>query len=143
MAVMKAPTAMLATAGEWQLVRKVGEGASSVVYEGKRGTVVAAVKVLQPGFGLEEAALLAHLGRMWGPSWLDAGVVEGCGFVVTEWVEGEPVAGARGDDRALWSVVHAVARAIAELHEAGVRHGDVKPENVMWHKRVPERDTPS
>ncbi len=132
-------TAELATAGEWELGRKAGEGSSSVVYEGHRGTTRGAVKVLAKGFGHEEAALLARLGRRWGAAFLDAGSLDdGRGFVVTEWVEGSVLV--RGDERATWALVHAIARSLEELHEAGVRHGDVKPENVVWHARVPVRD---
>ncbi len=63
----------LAVVGGWELVRKAGEGASSVVYEGKKGGRRGAVKVLGEGFGLEEAELLARLDRVWGPALLDAG----------------------------------------------------------------------
>jgi len=138
----------LAEVGDWQLVREAGEGATSVVYEGIRKDDQArgAVKVLKEGFGLEEAALLARVGRTWGPAWLDAGTCDGRGFVVTEWVSGASLE-AEGHSiedspQAVWSIVHAVARALAELHDAGVRHGDVKAANVVWHRRMPSRDIP-
>ncbi len=141
MAGERAVTSELAEAAGWQLVRKAGAGASSVVYEGRRGTERGAVKVLELGFGLEEAALLARLGRLWGPALLDAGTLDdGRAFVVTEWVTGESLDRVKGDERAVWGVVHAVARALEELHDAGVRHGDVKPDNVVWHGRDGARD---
>jgi len=132
---------MLADVGRWRLLSKAGEGASSVVYRGVSGAETGAVKLLKAGFGLEEASVLGRVGRTWGPALLDAGVIDGRGFVVTEWVDGEPLQGSL-DDRAVWSVVHSVARALGELHDAGVRHGDVKRENVVWHRRMPKRDVP-
>ncbi len=143
MAEETALTSPLAAVGSWKLLRQVGEGATSVVFQGTSGGKTGAVKVLKAGFGLEEAALLASLGRAWGPSLLDVGTSDGVGFVVTEWVDGASVLGVAGDARGVWSVVHAVGRALAELHDAGVRHGDVKPGNVLWHEHVPTRDVPA
>ena len=135
----------LAVVGGWELVRKAGEGASSVVHEGKKGGRRGAVKVLAEGFGLEEAELLARLDRVWGPALLDAGRDGSRAFVVTEWVDGESFGSERSTLREgeTWAIVHAVARALEELHEAGVRHGDVKPDNIVWHRHVPKRDVPN
>lgn len=77
-----------------------------------------------------EAAMLARTERRWGPALVDAGA----GYLVSEWVEGEPLdpRAVRGDREKLGVVVaHALARALEELHEARVRHGDVKPSNVL------------
>src|SRR5690349_9433101 len=123
----------LAALGGWELVRKAGEGTSSVVYEGKKGASRGAVKVLGDGFGLEEAELLGRLDRVWGPALLDAGRDGDRAFVVTEWAEGQSFGSERSGlgERETWAIVHAVGRALEELHEAGVRHGDVKPENIV------------
>jgi transcriptional regulator with GAF, ATPase, and Fis domain/tetratricopeptide (TPR) repeat protein len=86
-----------------------------------------------------EAALLARTRRRWGPALLDAGP----GYVATEWVEGEALnpADVPGDREKLAAVIaHGVARALEELHDAGVRHGDVKPANVLVAPRSPTRD---
>jgi len=138
-------TSELAVIGGWDLVRKAGEGASSVVYEGKKEGRRGAVKVLAKGFGLEEAELLARLDRVWGPALLDAGRDQGRAYVVTEWAEGESFGTERSglSQGETWAIVHAVARGLEELHEAGVRHGDVKPDNVVWHRRTPKRDVAS
>ncbi len=37
-------------------------------------------------------------------------------------------------------VAHGVGRALAELHEASVRHGDVKPANILLRAGTPSRD---
>ena len=82
---------------------------------------------------LREAHLLARVGRRWGPALVDVGP----DFLVAEWVEGVPVGdrlrGATSAQRDLLAgvIAHAVGRALEELHEAGVHHGDVKPANVL------------
>jgi transcriptional regulator with GAF, ATPase, and Fis domain/tRNA A-37 threonylcarbamoyl transferase component Bud32/tetratricopeptide (TPR) repeat protein len=90
-----------------------------------------------------EAAVLSRVQRRWGPALVDAGA----GFLATEWIDGEPM-DARGfapsevraaEVRAA-VVAHGVARALEELHHAGVRHGDVKPANVLLAPRPPTRD---
>ena len=90
-----------------------------------------------------EATLLVRVARRWGPAVLDAGP----SFLVTEWVQGQPLSPredgsppAKDRERIAAVVAHAVGRALEELHEAGVRHGDVKPANVLLIPRHPERD---
>ncbi|HEY1959455.1 MAG TPA: lipopolysaccharide kinase InaA family protein, partial [Polyangiaceae bacterium] len=142
MGAQEGAASKLARAGGWKLGRQAGSGGSSVVFEGERDAVRGAVKILDRGFDLGEATLLARLGRRWGPRLLDAGRCAEQAFVVTEWVDGVSLDGARGEPKRIWAALHAVARALEELHEAGVRHGDVKPENILFHERVPSRDVP-
>jgi transcriptional regulator with GAF, ATPase, and Fis domain/tetratricopeptide (TPR) repeat protein len=133
-----------------QPLERIGEGATSVVWRARHtesGPIVALKVAKSRGGPFEavarEATLLARVGRRWGPALVDAGP----GFVATEWVDGHPLAspcGPRdrpGDRNELAAVVaHAVGRALEELHEAGIRHGDVKPENVLCAQRAPRRD---
>ena len=52
-----------------------------------------------------------------------------------EWVDGVrvvPTTDRVARERVAAVLAHAVARSLEELHEAGVRHGDVKPANVLW-----------
>lgn len=133
----------------WQLLARVGEGSTSVVWHARHAETgqCAALKLArhEPGAYAalaREALLLARVARRWGPSLVGAGP----GFVATEWLEGEPLAPlaiprAEGDaNRLAATVAHAVGRALEELHEAGVRHGDVKPANVVRLSRTPQRD---
>jgi serine/threonine-protein kinase PknK len=143
---MSEELAIAGTARVWKPLARAGAGATSVVWKARHeqtGQLVA-LKVARDEAGAaeavgREAALLARTGRRWGPSLIDAGP----GYVATEWVEGEPVDphAVPGDRERLAVVIaHAVARALEELHDAGVRHGDVKPANVLVAPRPPESD---
>ena len=138
--------------GDWRLVERVGEGATSVVWlarHAQSGQRAALKRVKEGAQGaaaalLREAELLARVRRRWGPALLDVGP----DFLVTEWVDGVPLdrrlaglVGASADREHLAAVVaHSVARALEELHDAGVHHGDVKPANVLCTPTAPARD---
>jgi serine/threonine-protein kinase PknK len=125
-----------------------------VVYEAQHRVsgVRAALKIIPIELGdlaLREMALLGQMDRRWGPSLLDAGVIPegndlpaGSRFVALAWVDGEVLDVRRtGDrDRLAARVAHGVGRALAELHEASVRHGDVKPANIVLRSRESTRD---
>jgi serine/threonine-protein kinase PknK len=143
-----------------QPLERIGEGATSVVWRARHaehGQIVALKVAKRPGKSAEaverEATLLARVGRRWGPALVDAGP----GFVATEWVEGQPLSSGQPPDgtspatpgrgrnltdpeQLAAMVAHACARGLEELHQAGVRHGDLKPANVLCAPRVPERD---
>ncbi|MGA2447677.1 MAG: sigma 54-interacting transcriptional regulator [Polyangiaceae bacterium] len=131
---------------QWVLIRPVGTGATSVVWRARaRGggsdvaiklakDDVAAVRVVA-----EEARLLSRIERRWGPRLLDAGP----GYFVTEWVEGArvlPLPETMDRERIAAILAHAVARSLEELHEADVRHGDIKLANVLWTGHEPDSD---
>jgi serine/threonine-protein kinase PknK len=136
--------------GPWQLVERVGEGASSWVWRARHAQTgrLAALKWAKEGAEgadatlLREAHLLARIGRRWGPALVDVGP----GFLVAEWVDGVPVGdrlrGATSAQREVLAgvVAHAVGRALEELHQAGIHHGDVKAANVLCATTVPVRD---
>jgi hypothetical protein len=113
----------------------VGEGATAIVHKAKHETTgaLAALKIARAPLA-SEAAIVSAIGRRWGPRFLDAGAT----WVALEWTEGTPL-DLESADAAI--VAHGVARALAELHAAGVRHGDVKPANVLVTGRTPKVDT--
>jgi serine/threonine protein kinase len=109
------------------------EGGSASVYRGRRADgVAAAIKVASLREVVErELSLLARLARRRGPAILDAGVAaDGRVYIATTWVEGTPLAGPLSEAD-VWRVAWDVAQDLAELHEARIFHGDVKPANVL------------
>ncbi|MBX3187004.1 MAG: sigma 54-interacting transcriptional regulator [Labilithrix sp.] len=136
----------------WAPLERVGEGATATVFRARRADgQLAALKIARANGDEDawvgrEAALLAGIDRRWGPALLDAGVVPeaasslraGARYVATTWVEGEPLASVARRAKTVEQrrelaliVAHGVARALDELHVIGVRHGDVKPANVI------------
>src|SRR5580704_1752736 len=145
MSAHEAPQSRLAAEPfSWVPLERIGEGASAVVFRAQRagGGETCALKVARPGFSLaRESEVVARVARRWGPALLDLGRVPagavglpaGLPYLATEWAEGEPLdrvrldgaSGASRRERVAAIVAHGVGRALAELHEAGVRHGDV------------------
>jgi serine/threonine-protein kinase PknK len=141
----------------WRLVAVAGEGATSVVYRARHlvSGAWAALKVIPADLGeiaIREVALLGQLDRRWGPALLDAGVIPkgtnpdlplGARFAALSWTEGERLdrRGHVDRERLAARVAHGVGRALAELHEAGIRHGDVKPANIILASHESVRDS--
>ncbi len=130
----------------WSALEQIGEGATSVVWRARHAVTGqhAALKVAKSSAGcadavMREASVLALVNRRWGPALLDAAP----GFLAIEWIDGSAVDPARVSGRreqVAAVVAHAVGRALEELHEAGVHHGDVKPANILFGGRLPVRD---
>ena len=139
----------------WEIDGPLGKGTTGDVFHVSRDGRFAALKVARgdDGFVDREGRLLARLDRRWGPRLIERGVVpngvkglrSGAAYIVTTLAEGEPL-DARGkrDRRELAAVVaHGVGRALDELHAMGVRHGDVKPANIVVAGKRPTRDRAS
>jgi serine/threonine-protein kinase PknK len=132
----------------WEALERVGEGATSVVWRARNveGGQLVALKLARADEAsahavAREATLLARIGRRWGAALVDAGP----GFLATEWIAGSPVdprdIPAKTDRQRLAALVaHGAGRALEELHDAGIRHGDVKPGNVLRSSHKPSRD---
>ncbi len=65
----------------------------------------------------------------------DAAAVDGCTYVVSEWVEGRPLSqllgeGPLGSARSA-AVLRAASEAVATLHGQGLVHGNLHPDNVV------------
>ncbi len=112
-----------------------------MVHRGRRGPLVAAVKIAKKGGAkavLAEAALLRALARRWGPRLIEVGA----DFLATSWTEGVSLEEASSKDRTRLAAVvaHGVGRGLDELHAMRVRHGDVKRSNVIVSPHVPSID---
>jgi len=130
----------------WICEERVGSGATAEVWRahdaaGQR----AAIKVATHSEAIEvlkrEAVRIERIGRRWGPKLVAAGRADLRGspafMLATEWVDGEALVPQRVPalkrERTAAIVAHGVARALSELHEAGIRHGDIKPDNILMH----------
>jgi serine/threonine-protein kinase len=103
-----------------------------------------ALKLVRTGFEAALGPRLAHeaqvlrlLGGRAAPRLLELGEIEGRPFLATTWSHGlNALAAAEElraqDDRAgLLRLLRGIAAAYAELHAAGVLHGDIHPRNVL------------
>src|ERR1017187_5139874 len=122
----------------WKCLEPVGSGTTADVWRAEnRAGVIAAIKIATAPAEIQivrrEALQLHEVARRWGAKILDTGAAHdgNAFFLATEWIDGARLdpkkIAADKRERTAAIVVHGVARALAELHEAGVRHGDVKP----------------
>jgi hypothetical protein len=138
--------------GLYPVVRLLGQGASSRVFECKdtvspppdRGRHVA-VKVLRPEFALDdrwrrrlrgEGELLKGLASPWIARCFDVGEHDGATFLVVEFLSGEDLGARLARDGALplkeaLRYARDAAKGLRAAWAAGVVHGDVKPANLF------------
>jgi transcriptional regulator with GAF, ATPase, and Fis domain len=140
--------------GAFRLRARVGSGSAGTVFRAEDGEArPVAIKVGRPADASlrHEAAVLALAGRRWGPVLLGAGEIAsavsafgvelpaGASWLAESWTEGATLArvleqaAPTADDRERLAAVvaHGVGRGLEELHAVGLRHGDVKPANVL------------
>ena len=129
----------------YQLLRKLGKGGMSEVYlaQSARTGAVCAVKIL-PGEGvsasvlnlfIEECSVVSGLDSPYVVRIFEHGVTDECLFVAMEYIQGgdlrERVALGIDVEEATRILLH-LARALDVIHRAGIVHGDVKPQNIMF-----------
>ncbi|MCB9601309.1 MAG: protein kinase [Sandaracinus sp.] len=132
--------------GRYRVQARVGTGAFGDVYRAEDvevpGHVVALKLLHQPSYSADtkESALreLRHLASVFHPSVVslkDHGWFDGRLWFVMPWYEGETLESrlqrgplTRAEARRIFEPL---ARALAAVHEAGLRHQDVKPDNVF------------
>ena len=128
---------------DFRLLRLIGRGGMGAVYEAEQISLGrrVAVKVLPRSFGrdperiarfVEEARLAARLHHPGIVPVFGAGEAGGLPYFAMELVEGETAATrAVSDTRAAVSLALQAADALDYAHRCGVRHGDVKPSNLL------------
>lgn len=133
--------------GEYALLRKVGEGGMSYVFEGaipgSKSSV--AIKVMKPHLARDPAACLRFrneanlLIRFEHPNLtrgVSLGEVDEAPYFVMEFVDGDTIfniveeSGTFGEDAALYIVMQ-IADALDYLFSQGIVHRDVKPANIL------------
>ncbi len=128
--------------GRWTLQTRLGSGAFGTTWRATRddGTVAAVKRLSEAPAG--ELRTLAHLVHPAIPGLLEASEQEPW-FLAMELASGQPLSavflhGTPNRARFLRGVV-GLFDALAVVHAAGLRHGDVKPENIIWddHASIP------
>jgi serine/threonine-protein kinase len=144
-------------AGQYRILRRMGSGATGVIYEAVRisdGFSVA-IKLLRAAAAHEAVASdrlrreAEALGLSWHPNVvevIDHGhLADGTAYLVMELLYGESLAGrlrtkGRLTPRELLPIAMQVCDALAAVHAAGVVHRDLKPSNIYM---AVDRDDPA
>jgi eukaryotic-like serine/threonine-protein kinase len=138
--------------GKWQIVRLIGRGGMSTVYEGLQDDGVrVAVKRLNPVLArspnartrfLREGRVANAVGHPNAVRVLDTHVAtDGQLYLVMELLEGETLrqrcanAGGRVGPREVLDIGGHVLEVLAAAHAKGIFHRDIKPENIFLTER--------
>lgn len=135
--------------GPYRVVRKLGEGGMGQVYEARHQVIgrQVAIKVLQPYYARSEVAkqrfvnearavnLISHPGIVQVPDF--GQLADGSRYIVMEYLQGETLgarlrrlSGCMPVAQAIY-ICWQVASALAAVHEVGITHRDLKPDNIM------------
>jgi hypothetical protein len=140
------------TVGGYTLLTRLGEGGMGVVHLAQRpGGPRVALKVLRPhivGDDEARARLAREVGSLrrvrsrWVAEILDADPYGDIPYVATRYVPGlslhdhvQEEGPITGED--LWFFAEQLAEGLADVHDVGVLHRDVKPSNVLMEGRTP------
>lgn len=136
---------LMQTLGPYQLLSRLGVGATSRVYRARRGQVgpELALKVLLGDLAADpewlgrfrrEAFVLSRLRHPNAVALLDWGEADGQWYLALELVEGRLLGewvGSRPGARFLMRVGAQLASGLAAAHDLGLVHRDLKPANVL------------
>lgn len=129
----------------YTLVKKLGEGSFSNVYLATKNGKNFALKVVKSSDSemsltfRREAASLARLASNHVVKILEVGDVEGRAYLAMEFVEGDKLSDLVENkstvplERAS-KIIRILAETLFDVHKLGLRHGDLKPENIILRK---------
>ena len=132
--------------GHYRVLSLIGAGGMGEVYlaEDTRLGRKVALKILPKEFTEDpdrvrrfelEARAVSSLNHPNIVTIYEVGQVDGCHFIVTEYIEGETLrerlSGGQLEVREALDVAVQIASALEAAHEAGIVHRDIKPENVI------------
>ena len=132
--------------GDFELVRRLGEGAMGVVFEARQVSLnrPVAVKMIRAGLFAGEADLrrfrieaeaVAHLDHPRIVPIYGVGEHQDCHYFSMKLIRGGSLAHRlptyAADPRAAARLVAEIARAIQHAHERGILHRDLKPSNIL------------
>ena len=134
-------------AGQYRIARRMGSGATGVIYEAARTSdgLPVAIKLLRAAAAHEAVASdrlrreAEALGLAWHPNVVEViehgHLADGTTFLVMELLRGESLAArlhSKGclTSTELWPIAMQVCEALAAVHAAGVVHRDLKPSNI-------------
>ena len=134
--------------GRYRILKELGQGGMGVVYLAHDPELnrLAALKIPLGSGGAEAAARFLHCARaaaaLQHPSICplhEVGVLDGVPYLVMAYIDGcslaERMRVGRPPAAEAAALVHAVALALADAHDSGVVHGDVKPSNILLNRR--------
>lgn len=136
--------------GSYQILKVIGTGTIGVVFQARDGKdqKLVALKVLRPDFAKDEKArqrfsrgikTVCTLNHPNLVAMHNAGITDGRCWIALEFIEGENLAqtmkaGKMDWPRALQVAVH-IGRALGYIHEHGIIHRNVMPQNIMMQSR--------
>jgi serine/threonine protein kinase len=138
--------------GPWSLVGRLGAGGMARVFVGKRGTQLAAIKVIHSGlandenfrnrFRREVEALQSHQSPNIA-NYIDSNFDEGECWLATDYVDGpslkeEVEINGPIEDNDWNRLASTLLTTLAELNNKGILHRDIKPSNIILSKYGPK-----
>ncbi len=141
---IQAPALQRVEVRGYRLLRKLGKGGMSEVYLAQRkGGQVCALKILRTertnsavlDLFIEECTIVSGLSSPYVVKIHDHGVTDNYVFVAMEFIQGgdlrERIALGIAPEEAM-RIYLQLAHALDTIHRAGIIHGDIKPQNVMF-----------
>lgn len=120
----------------YNLLRCLGGGDQAQLFQGEQRGKLFAIKLFPPDAPLasrEEGLRLKTIDHPNVVRFVEEGREDGRSFLVTEWVEGDPLENLGRPEKfsALLNITLGILRGLQALHENGLSHGDLKGANIL------------